>query len=116
MLDTGGNTSSSGNWGWLVAIVTGIITGIHAVFHRRKPLRDIPTRNAEEIFERLEYIESNAVIAGKSDTRIWAEISAIRQQLVEIQEQAVIKSDLIDCERRLKRSIDRGFDSAAGAD
>jgi len=76
------------------------------VTHKRKLRRNVPIRNAEELFERLGYVENFVKESRERESDLQRQVSNIRASIVEIQQNAVMKEDLIASERRLARLIE----------
>lgn len=97
----------AGNYGWLAAVVAGAVAGVQAWYHKRtRPKRLVPMKNAEEMFERLEYLESMQQGTGKSDSRIWGEITDMKASMNDMRERMVDREDLDAFERRIRRLLE----------
>lgn len=106
----------AGDWAWLVAIIGGVFSTIVAFIHRMRskpaPLR-IPSQNANEIFERLGYLEKRQSTAEDSLNRAWSAIEEIRVDVRDIKRDMLSRRDLEESSNRLLREVQRMLESRA---
>lgn len=100
----------AGNYGWLAAVVAGAVAGVQAWYHKRtRPKRLIPTKNADELFERVEYLEGINQGTSAASARVWGEISDIKTSMNDMRERMVDREDLDAFERRIRRLLERNI-------
>ncbi len=116
MLNAQPEPPASGNWAWLVAIITGAFGVITAFVHRMraKPVSQrIPTQNATEIFTSLSYLEKRSSTLEDSSNDAWRAIEELRADVREIKHAALQRRDLDAASDRLLREVQRMLDNRA---